>query len=429
MQHQTETQPAETHCLNLHENYARNWGVWEVARELYANAQDASPDGLRIESHGPDDVTISTPTVPDIAQLFIIGCGSKDGSATIGQFGEGLKLAALVATRNPDASLTLTTPDATIWFEMRPHLGHQVLFAHVTPDGERREGYTARLCMAGAGDVLGGRIIDGKQSRCIPKALDETCRIFCRGVWICDLKAKTSLHSYNLNNLTLNRDRSMAASYAIAREVVTLLNERMDAAMADKIVGNLGAWESKECLDDYHYHVGEGSAKHLAEAFTRRYGPMAVVSTDLKCSNLAAKRGYRPIPMGDGLQRLLCDGGAPRDADMITGAEDLEPVEHFDDDWRPMIEELMALAGMVGVASVTVKVFEDDFSTMGMALPSLNLVWLNRSLMQHDNRFERVRTFLHELAHIASGATDESAGFEVALDSMLASLAIMAIDG
>lgn len=76
------------YSLNLSTRYASEWGSWEVARELICNAIDASPEGMKVDVQGSDTLIVTTPTVPNVAELFVIGEGSKaPGGKTIGQFG------------------------------------------------------------------------------------------------------------------------------------------------------------------------------------------------------------------------------------------------------------------------------------------------------------------------------------------------------
>jgi hypothetical protein len=115
----------QSYSLNLHERYAPEWGVWECAREIFANAKDAAPNDMKVQSPNANTLEIFTPTAPDIAELFIIGCGSKTPTdETIGQFGEGLKLTALAATRKLGGSLSIQLDRKLVTFALREHFGH-----------------------------------------------------------------------------------------------------------------------------------------------------------------------------------------------------------------------------------------------------------------------------------------------------------------
>ena len=110
--------------LNLSPRYAPDWTAWEVAREIICNAIDASPEDFRVTPHGDNQLKVWTPTVPDLCELFVIGQGSKSpGGSTIGQFGEGLKMAALVATRTEGGRFRVKLPGQDVRFMFDESMG------------------------------------------------------------------------------------------------------------------------------------------------------------------------------------------------------------------------------------------------------------------------------------------------------------------
>lgn len=91
-------------------NYVAKWGAWEALREITCNAIDADPDRYILDYRGTDTVSIYTTTAPTYHECCVVGEGSKDSeTGTIGQFGEGLKLAALTAIRM-NGTLSIRTP-------------------------------------------------------------------------------------------------------------------------------------------------------------------------------------------------------------------------------------------------------------------------------------------------------------------------------
>lgn len=415
-----------SYCLNLHERYAPEWGVWECARELFANAKDASPDGLTLSSPNANTLEIHTPTVPDIAQLFIIGCGSKaPGGESIGQFGEGLKLAALAATRG-GGMLTVRLPGQTIGFSLQDHFGQQVLFADVA-DSEPFDGCLCTLKMEGAGFALNGKIIEGSQSHCLPKDPNADIQIFCKGVWICSLKETGAIYSYNLNDITLNRDRSHADPFSIKYAVGRLLNERMDEALAEKLIQNPTSWEADKCLDAASWQFTDQSKAILAAAMFRLHGEKAVMQTDLENAHSAMELGFAVVGVGDGLGQLL-EGRVPTDVAVVGRRHRFTEIQ-FEPGWMKMLTELKRLSQILGLRSVNVKIFADESGDIvGKAEDETNTVWMNERLWNADNRFERIRTFVHELAHLQSGGHDATTKFEASLDLIGGKLAMLVLD-
>jgi hypothetical protein len=79
------------------------WTIHECARDVFQNFRDANEhfEHIRIETCGTR-TTISAPVAMDLALSFFLGSTkSKDTErGNVGQFGEGLKVAALCMIRD-----------------------------------------------------------------------------------------------------------------------------------------------------------------------------------------------------------------------------------------------------------------------------------------------------------------------------------------
>lgn len=413
------------YCLNLHRRYAPTWGVWECAREIFSNARDASASDFVVRAAGPDLLEIHTPTVPDLAQLFIMGCGSKDpDDDNIGQFGEGLKLAALVATRHDRGCLTLRMPGFRVGFEISDHLGEPVLHANVVEDDEPFEGYTVTLLMPGAGHVMNGKIVEGNRSYAIPKAIDVHPQIYCKGIWICTLDQKNALFSYNLNGIQLNRDRSHAEPWSIRYEVAALLLDDMDDDTADQLIQRANSWECGDCLET-HSHICRDQAENaLVQAFYRHNGSDAVLKTTDDAARRAREYGVKVVSVGEGLKKILMKQVTTDYQVVKSRGDELEPVTDYPDAWKPIFEMLERLAQICDVDS-SVRIFRDRYGDLlGQAEKNKPVIWLNERLFDPRNEFELVRTFIHELAHVQGQGADETTKFEASLDLLATRLAM-----
>lgn len=414
----------DKHCLNLHKKYVANWGVWEVAREIYANALDADPNNMMMSSPDTNTLVIRTTTLPNLAELFIVGCGVKTTEDdNIGQFGEGLKLAALVASKEDYCSLMLRLPNKTITFGFEKMYGEDVLHAYIYEASEF-DGYEATLVMPTAGHVMTGRIINGKKSYKIDKAKGSPSQIFCKGIWICNLPEEfgaRKLFSYNLNDIKINRDRSMVDTSVVHKEVGNLLIETMDEDLARTLIRHEQSWESQICLY-YSDKIKPEATRLLTQAVKNKYGDGVLLHTREDSSENAIRQGYCVFDADYGLQKHL---DLPLDTSIGSVADGLELIEP-NDKQRDMIMSLQNMADFLGFPSLEVLVFK-DFEGSLLGLTSLDYrkkLWLNETLFNDHSKLERYRTMIHELGHLHSRANDGSKKFEQSLDLLAGKLGV-----
>ena len=214
--------------LNLTASYVASWGAWEIVREFLCNAVDSGTHFdytiksgyCRVRSKGSID----------LHNLILIGAGTKDAqTGTIGQFGEGSKMAALAAVRD-GGSVSLRTKDQHISFAfMRskefpkaPETLHALIADRTegTSDAEWWEGdwqHGLEVIIKHPGINQGlqnylmpGVLATGKIPASVSWQEESTTkqcgRLFCKGVYIMD--APSSLFDHNINEMKINRDRN-----------------------------------------------------------------------------------------------------------------------------------------------------------------------------------------------------------------------------
>jgi hypothetical protein len=92
--------------LTVDSNYVKDWGIPQAIRELFQNAYDAEVEdktNTAFCNYFSERQTIEIGNKKSVLNIesLLLGCTSKSGNAdTIGQFGEGYKLATLVLLRN-----------------------------------------------------------------------------------------------------------------------------------------------------------------------------------------------------------------------------------------------------------------------------------------------------------------------------------------
>jgi len=411
------------YSLNISPRYAANWGVWEVCREIVCNAMDADK---AFTQQSPDDNTliVETSTEPTLAQLFMVGEGTKRaGGETIGQFGEGFKLAALAASRTSGASLVAETSTKRISFgiERCHEVDADGLVAYIE-DIEKPEidGLRVSVNMPRAGVVMHGRILDKTDSGPIPKADPLAMKIYVKGVWICDL-ARPSLYDWNLNDLTINRDRNLAAESSIA----IYMSTQFEYYHADKLdeLATAGKTFETEAAGDY---LGASALKKVANAWVKLHGPKAVLKSEDHEVNIAARKaGFKTVAPVNGLIEQL---PIPRAEDVLNGNGELVALDPAP--FADQIARLRLLDSAIDAPLVTLMVFSPgNRNEMGYADIQEDRLWLSDQLFAQGRELDLTRTYLHEMAHFLSGgASDGSIAFEDALDHVAGKLALQLLE-
>lgn len=409
------------YSLNLSPKYAPNWSAWEIAREFVCNAIDAAPNEYKTESPNANTLRVWTPTAPSIAEMFMIGEGSKGpGGGTIGQFGEGAKIAALACTRLKGSRIAIHTKDANITFGFEDVLGSECLHAYVE-DASNPEGMTVDIQSPGIASSIAGRIFagieDGPMSPCngIPK-------LYVKGVFIAEHDAP-ALWDWNLKDVTINRDRAMPDVNSFKWEIVYWLAAHGQDSHFDALIA-----ADRECieLDHARYSWDTNFHRKLKAAAERKYGEKFCLRTTNDEANANAKKhGYKDINCSEWLAYALKQAGVKLSTDIEMSRSSLEPVDSKK--YSDQIRRLRRMTDFLNVSCPTVCIFKNNtVSLMGLAQRDDNQLWLNEFLFTESNEFELVRTFLHELAHFISESGDATRNFENALDWIAATFAVNA---
>lgn len=411
------------HNLNLSESYVPNWGAWEVARELACNAIDADPENWTCETVSDSEILITTTTVPELAELFVIGHGTKSKDTdTIGQFGEGAKMAALAATRTKGGMLELRTPSSTVRFVFRKVLGVETLHAEVA-SSYNGPGFKARIVMPGVAAAYRGRIVPDMPIGPMRRQDSTGMRIFVKGVYVATIRGD-AIYDWNLDNLDINRDREMVNEWQARWSIGQWLQDNMTERIARALLYNPEAIEANAL----EYHYGGNCATMLAAAFRDVFGGKAVLAIGTEADSVAARKGTHVTFLQPKLHAALIAGGVETSGKATNAQYDLVAVDS--EPYRAQLAWLRQLDPIVKAPPVTVRVFEvrnDDLR--GYAAFSDMIIWLSEGLFSAGNELELVRTYCHELAHFMTQAYDGSTGFEAGLDGIAGRLAMHILGG
>lgn len=395
--------------MMLAQSYCDDWGVAEVLREIVSNAIDADPNHTVSFS---DEVTVETVTNPSIGNLLMMGSGSKKNQDdNIGQFGEGLKVAALTATRLK-MNMQIETPHGLITFVFRKPEGfdedclHACLNTNVRHEGCRISFRNSD----GVEDLYDSMFLRGTQEfGPICEAAPGTCRIFSKGVLICQL-AEGALYDWNLENLKINRDRSIPDSYSVKTNIMYWLDRHGTNDHFDKIIVNTDCYEA-HCLRDTW--VSQAMKSKLKAAFVRFHGDKATLAVDDQHANtLAAYKGHTVVTVSPAIRGLLEDQ-VQTSKTVLTMADTYETKPLGEGVKQDMVRKFADIIG----CSAPIVVFEPlkAEDKYGYYEPATGTIGLSSLLFKAGNQPHLFASYIHEAAHWRSKGSDATIAFEQAL--------------
>ena len=308
-------------------------------------------------------------------------------------------------------------PGKIVKFSFLPMLGTEVLHAEVHPAKECQKGYTVIIKMQGIASAFKGRLLKDTSEGPIEKHTADM-RLYCKGVFISD-QQYSSVWDWNLNNVSINRDRSMVDQFDLCYEGAKWLSYHGTDDHFDLILKKL---DSIEAVSMTQWLNDKGSAK-LADAFVRIYGERACLSdANLRSMSLAEQLGFTVVDVPDHMQSKLY-GRIKTATQVLPKNSELEPVDI--EPYREAVARLRQLDSLICAPHFKVMIFSNRMENLkGKADLDDLTMWLSEGLFTDGNELELVRTYLHEAGHLMSNAPDATTSFEMALDGIAGRLAM-----
>jgi hypothetical protein len=205
-------------CMNLSPKYIPGWDGWSAFREILSNAIDAG--NPKITWLDDNTVQVESDGEIPIESMLLIGHGTKttEGS-TIGQFGEGLKMAALVAARSGFMTIRTGTSYVEFLLDTSHYSGEEkVLHACVTPETIKVQRSTIILSIPELKAVCQGMYLEDSKIRGF-KNDDPLGKLFSQGIYVSSsVDNKNFFMSWNIPKIALDRDRKMVLDNALIRK-------------------------------------------------------------------------------------------------------------------------------------------------------------------------------------------------------------------
>ncbi|MEN1761735.1 ATP-binding protein [Anoxynatronum sibiricum] len=428
--------------VNLTLDYENDsWVEWHILREFISNALDSvggDKDRISIQS------TVDAITISDDGEGYgivlakRIGASSKKtDSESIGQFGEGTKMALLTCLRL-GLDVTLGSQNWLIQPFEKELECQRVLFYRVYETAVPAQGSFVQLQttdkLRSIIEQLGHYFLpystvtplwQSDTGSVYPRCKQEHLgRVYNKGVFIKEVEA---LFDYGVSMEKLNRDRDLMDTSELADQVGSLLRHTDQEEIIKAIIG-VAAMEEEvwRPLIEFKPYLYTTQSEKWAAAFHSLFGQKAVLSTNELASLEAQVLGYQPLKLQSQIHRILKDAGVPEDVEKLREDYKIQwvsPGELTHQEKELLKQAKECAAAIHWECDGEIRVFShyhDSDDITGLYLPETRTIGIKRSQLE-KGLSATLGTLLHELAHLHSGADDYSRDFATAINEKLAS--------
>lgn len=306
--------------LSLARDYVPGWTVVDAVRELFQNAIDQETvveDNEMSFMYHEDSKKLFISNKKSVLEIktLLLGASTKTGdNRTIGQFGEGYKIATLVLTRLGKSVVIYNYGAKEVWrprFVNSRRYGAEVLTFFVdkkfawqsVPDdnltivveGITKEEY-AQILESNLHISPPHNFFKGSKGRILlePK---HAGKVFVNGLFVCDHKQLKHGYDFAPSALKIDRDRKLVADFDLFWETSMLWgdetsDENQEAMLAELITN--GVVDVKYVT----HRVNTVVANKIHSEFKEQYGPNAVpVSNQKEAEELSDK--HKPVIVND----------------------------------------------------------------------------------------------------------------------------------
>lgn len=429
--------------VNLTLQYENDrWSDWHIIREFLSNALDAvdgqidafsliEEDGfIHIQDHGKGY---------PINYAKRIGASSKkNDEQSIGQFGEGTKMAILTCLRK-GISIRLASQDWLIIPKCMPIEDDlDVLVFDIYKSDQSIQGSIVSIVATPEiKDILKDKeqyFLQFSSKNPLSGSMNQgifpitgKAKLYNKGVFIKDIDA---MYTYGLSINQLNRDRDLVDDDTLSRNIREIWNNVDNPQLIQRYfeesnrIAN-GVVSSK--FKEFNYCIyPELSVRQIwVDTFYSLFGPKAIISTNDLASREAACLGHSPIRL-DYCGRSLTDYiGIPKDIDVVSDDYEFAWVENLNDREEKRLSFFKQVTDLLALECPdTVKVFDSyakSDNVVGLYNPDKDEIYMRRERLS-GNLEEALETFIHELNHKSTGADDSDRRFADGLSKLSSKL-------
>lgn len=429
--------------VNLTLQYENDrWSEWHIIREFISNALDAVGGQINAFCLTEEDGFIHIHDLGDgysINYAKRIGASSKkNDDQSIGQFGEGTKMAILTCLRK-GIQVRLASQDWLIIPKSMPIEDDlDVLVFDIYKSDESIQG--SLVSIEATSEIK--EILKDKEQYFLQFSTQSTLygsmgqgiypikgksKLFNKGVYIKDIDA---LFTYGISINQLNRDRDLVDDDTLSRKIRDIWNNVNNPKIIQRYFeeSNLIAKGvvSNHPLEFNYCIYPELSVRQIwGDTFYSLFGSKAIISTNDLASREATYLGHSPIRL-DYCGRTLTDYiGIPKDVEVISDDYEFKWSDTLNDREEKRLSLFKQVTDLLALeCPETVKVFDSyakSENVVGLYNPERDEIYLKRERLT-GNLEEALETFIHEINHKATGADDSDRKFADGLSRLSAKL-------
>lgn len=276
--------------LTITTSYVPSWGPREVVREVVQNALDAKDDGHQMSiEHRGDTLFIRSDGVKLGLNVWMMGTTSKHGTNNRGHFGEGLKLAALVAMRNR-MSFKIVNDDESWTISLGEHnviQDTEALWVKTHKLSKRREnGFVVEISpihkdewKRWRDDYLDLADVPEELVKRVPHEGDVIFdtrmkgKMFVKGIFVqYDPEAE---YGYNFLSCDTDRDRKMVDTYDADRCKARMWSNLLLSGQIQSMLQGMLEKNAKDIQGFDTWNVSSPALQKIAQDFTQQHGENA----------------------------------------------------------------------------------------------------------------------------------------------------------
>lgn len=418
----------ETFDVNLTLSYENeNWSSYQIVREFLCNALDSvSLDINKVEiSQVKNQVIIHDQGngYPIVLAKRIGASSKKNDPSSIGQFGEGSKLALLTCIRK-DIKVMLGSQDWLILpksvemegqevlmydiYETTTPITGSIVILEATPEIITIINHLPDYFLHYSKDIC----LYGSTSCGIYPLSGGKAKLYNKGIYIRDIDG---LFSYAISIEKLNRDRDLINHSDVAYKVRDLW-ESVDNTELIKVLIAASSLPSNQRnkLVEFYTTMYSNYPQAWVEAFCELYGQNACLFTDDIAEREASCLGYNVVRMEYNFVNILNNGGIKFDKEGLSDDFEFVFSTTLNKDEKITLFKLLTFAELSGFeVPERIKVFDEykqHPDIPGLYNTEKQLIYLRRDLL-NSNFEEALYVFLHEACHHSTQADDISREF------------------